>query len=163
MTPNPTCPSLCVCGGKVWVYRNLVQPYANFVQLREKIADPNYAGWFLPFDPATNNESLTPRCEFNPRLGRELCSDLFHTRLAWTENGHDCGDVVPCGDYVFDHRNASLREWIVKEWIMGPLGAPGKASVVLCDANDSMCLIVFCDRDGQSVRGGWVLIRRLVG
>ena len=93
---------------KVWVYRNLVQPYANFVQLREKIEDPQYAGWFVPF-AATNDESVTPRCEMNPRLKKKLCSDLFHTRLAWTENGHDCGDKIPCGDYVFDHRNESLR------------------------------------------------------
>lgn len=29
---------------QVWVYRNLVQPYANFVQLRERIEDPQYSG-----------------------------------------------------------------------------------------------------------------------
>ena len=86
---------------QVWVYRNLVQPYANFVQLREKIEDPQYAGWFVHFDNGTNDERITPRCEPNPRLNKTLCTDLFHTKLAWTENGHDCGDHIPCGDYVF--------------------------------------------------------------
>ena len=42
-----------------------------------------------------------PRCELNPRLNKTLCSDLFHTKLGWTEDGHDCGDLIPCGDYVF--------------------------------------------------------------
>lgn len=102
---------------QVWVYRNLVQPYANFVQLREKIEDPRYAGWFMHFDNTTNDEKLTPRCEANPRLNKTLCTDLFHTKLAWTENGHDCGDLIPCGDYVFDHRNQSLRGWIVNDYM----------------------------------------------
>lgn len=137
---------------RVWVYRNLVQPYANFVQLREKIEDPQYSGWFMHFDNATNDEKLTPRCEENPRLNKTLCTDLFHTRLAWTENGHDCGDIIPCGDYVFvrpiitisvrslrrltvsrhvqDHRNQSLRKWIVSEYMMGKRLGMGNRSAV---------------------------------
>jgi hypothetical protein len=27
---------------KIWIYRNLVQPYANFAQFREKLEDPAY-------------------------------------------------------------------------------------------------------------------------
>ena len=72
---------------------------------------------------------MTPRCELNPRLNRTLCTDLFHTRLAWTEMGHDCGDHIPCGDYVFDHRNQSLRDWIVGEYMMGPLGMGNRSAV----------------------------------
>ena len=115
---------------QVWIYRNLVQPYANFVQLREKLEDPAYSGWFVHFNASTNNETLTPRCEVNPRLNKTLCTDLFHTRLAWTENGHDCGDVIPCGDYVFDHRNQSLRQWIVDEFMMGSRYGMGNRSAV---------------------------------
>lgn len=114
---------------QVWVYRNLVQPYANFVQLREKIEDPQYSGWFIHFG-AGNDEKKTPRCEFNPRLNKQLCTDLFHTKLAWTENGHDCGDHIPCGDYVFDHRNASLREWIVSDFMMGDALGMGNRTAV---------------------------------
>ena len=98
---------------RFWIYRNLVQAYSNFVELRAKLEDPQYAGWFVHFG-AHNNESLTPRCAYNPRVGHQLCTDLFHTSLAWTADGHDCGDVIPCGDYVFDHRNASLRTWLIE-------------------------------------------------
>ena len=96
---------------RVWVYRNLVQAYSNFVQLREKIEDPQFSGWFVKFGPGPHDQKI-PRCELNPRLNKSLCSDLFHTRLAWTEHGHDCGDKIPCGNYIFDHRNASLRKWL---------------------------------------------------
>ena len=99
------------------------------MQLREKIEDPQYAGWFIHFG-AGNDEKKTPRCEFNPRLNKQLCTDLFHTKLAWTENGHDCGDHIPCGDYVFDHRNASLREWIVNDFMMGDALGMGNRSAV---------------------------------
>lgn len=110
---------------KVWIYRNLVQGYANFKQIREKLEDPLYAGWFIPFGV----NSSTSRCEVNPRLNRTLCSDLFHTKLGWTEDGHDCGNIIPCGDYVFDHRNESLRDWIVNEWMMGEMGMGNRSAV----------------------------------
>lgn len=112
---------------RMYIYRNLVQAYSNFVELRAMLEDPQYAGWFVKFSPH-NNETLTPRCAFNPRLGRKLCSDLFHTSLAWTSDGHDCGDVIPCGDYVFDHRNASLRAWLIGTHMLGPMGM-GHAAV----------------------------------
>ena len=49
---------------------------------------------------------------------------VFNTKfIIFNANtGDDCGDVIPCGDYVFDHRNASLREWIVKEHMLGSMG-----------------------------------------
>lgn len=103
---------------KIYVYRNLAQAYANFAQFREKLEDPLYSDWWLKFGP----ESTMPRCELNPRLNRTLCSDLFHAKSGWTENGHDCGDVIPCGDYVFNHRNQSLRKWLVEEHMLGAMG-----------------------------------------
>eukprot|EP00039_Didymoeca_costata_P026535 m.16103 g.16103 ORF g.16103 m.16103 type:complete len:461 (+) comp5584_c0_seq2:76-1458(+) len=103
---------------QVYIYRNLAQAYANFVELREKLEDPSYSDWWIPFGP----NSTMPRCELNPRLNKTLCSDYFHTKLGWTENGHDCGDVLPCGDYVFNHRNQSLRKWIVETHMLGKMG-----------------------------------------
>ena len=119
---------------RFWIYRNLVQAYSNFVELRAKLEDPQYAGWFVHFG-AHNNESLTPRCAYNPRVGHQLCTDLFHTSLAWTADGHDCGDVIPCGDYVFDHRNASLRKWLIATHMLGPrgLGHPSVDGFLLDD------------------------------
>lgn len=34
----------------------------------------------------------------------------------------DCGPGLPCGEYLWDHRNASLREWLVDEFVGGPNG-----------------------------------------
>eukprot|EP01079_Euglenida_sp_SAG-EU17-18_P001068 gene1068-2637_t len=103
---------------QVWVYRNLAQGYSNFVQLRALLDDPARSDWWLPFAP----NATTHRCELNPRLNKTLCTDRFHSKLAWTEDGHDCGDHVPCGDYAFNHRNRSLREWLVQEHMLGPMG-----------------------------------------
>eukprot|EP00656_Telonema_subtile_P006640 TRINITY_DN13077_c0_g1_i2.p1 TRINITY_DN13077_c0_g1~~TRINITY_DN13077_c0_g1_i2.p1 ORF type:complete len:153 (+),score=34.43 TRINITY_DN13077_c0_g1_i2:148-606(+) len=58
---------------QIWIYRNLVIAYAEFNQVREKLEDPQYSGWFLPFG-AGNNESITPRCDTSGH-----CSALFHT------------------------------------------------------------------------------------
>uniref|UniRef100_A0A7S3FFR1 Uncharacterized protein n=1 Tax=Haptolina ericina TaxID=156174 RepID=A0A7S3FFR1_9EUKA len=103
---------------QIWIYRNLVIAYAEFVQVREKLEDPQYAGWFLRFG---GNESALPRCD---PAGH--CSDLFHTPSQ--RPGGDCGKV-PCGWYVFDHRNASLREWLIEEYMLGPRFGLGNASV----------------------------------
>jgi hypothetical protein len=81
---------------KIWIYRNLAQAYAEFGQIREKLEDPQFSGWFLKFDNATNDEKVTPRCSTNSR-NKTLCSDLFH----WSGQrpGGDCGDIIPCGWY----------------------------------------------------------------
>ena len=34
---------------RVFVYRNLVKALPWYTSVREKISDPNYAGWFLHF------------------------------------------------------------------------------------------------------------------
>jgi len=108
------------------VYRNLAQAYAEFTQIREKLEDRRYSGWFLPFG-VHNDESVTPRCTVNPRTRKKLCSDLFH--WAGQRPGGDCGDKIPCGWYQWDHRNQSLRTWIVQEFMMGSKLGMGNASV----------------------------------
>ena len=41
----------------------------------------------------------------------------------------DCGDV-PCGEYLFDHRNGSmLREWLVDEYVMGKENGAGNPNI----------------------------------
>jgi hypothetical protein len=39
----------------------------------------------------------------------------------------DCGPGLPCGEYLFDHRNQSLRQWFLDEFIMGPKGLDNDA------------------------------------
>jgi len=102
---------------QIWIYRNLVIAYAEFKQIREKLEDPQYHSWFLPF--AAN--ASAPRCD---KAGH--CSDLFHTPSQ--RPGGDCGSV-PCGWYVFDHRNQSLRSWLVDDLMLGARYGLGNASV----------------------------------
>ena len=43
---------------------------------------------------------------------------------------------MPCGEYLFDHRNGTmLREWLVKEYILGTrgVGNPNITGVFLDD------------------------------
>ena len=48
----------------------------------------------------------------------KVCSTLYHSQDQTPQSKVECaGDChcggVPCGEYVWDHRNASLREWLV--------------------------------------------------
>ena len=31
----------------------------------------------------------------------------------------DCGKGLPCGEYLIDHRNQSLRTWLIQEFVLG--------------------------------------------
>eukprot|EP01047_Picozoa_sp_COSAG01_P034851 COSAG01_NODE_2639_length_7326_cov_15.912550_1_plen_113_part_10 len=54
-------------------------------------------------------------------LGGQLhASERLRGGLWWsTGHGGDCGDIIPCGWYQWDHRNESLRTWIVNEFVLG--------------------------------------------
>eukprot|EP01052_Picozoa_sp_SAG31_P037498 SAG31_NODE_4852_length_2905_cov_3.033143_2_plen_216_part_00 len=101
-----------------------------------------YSGFFLHFRPADGTNSTSPRCDSS---NLSLCSSLYHSQTLapkskgtvpdWSgcqnfstcdgfcRSGHcNCGSV-PCGSYLFDHRNGSmLRNWLVEEYVGGPLG-----------------------------------------
>lgn len=108
---------------KVWVYRNLVWAPSWFSDIREKIK--THPEWFVPFK--AEGPTINPRCTF------DKCSDRFHSQFQ-TMAFHgtsvssgickehcDCGDV-PCAWYLWNHHNASCREWLVREHLMGPMG-----------------------------------------
>lgn len=113
---------------KTWVYRNLVKALPWFTSVRKKLEDPAYAGWFLQFKPGG---SLPGGKYYVPPCTDGKCSSAYHSQdqtPAYPSSGAgsctepcDCGSV-PCGEYLFDHRNASLRDWLVREHVMGPLG-----------------------------------------
>lgn len=119
---------------RVWVYRNLVKALPWFSAVRQKLADPAYSGWFLQVDPTV--EPHMPPCDHDYSPPR--CSKLYHDQLetpqhsappppSWPPASQcnrpcDCGEGVPCGEYLFDHRNASLRKWLVDEYIGGSEG-----------------------------------------
>lgn len=121
-------------------YRNLVKALPWFTTVREKLVDSAYSGFFLPFKPGgslPNGTYHVPNCDdtFSP----PLCSTLYHDQEQSpavpspanpTPDGAcvgtcDCGGV-PCGEYLFDHRNGSmLRDWLIAEVILGPNGMGG--------------------------------------
>ena len=123
---------------RTFVYKNLVKALPWFGSVRAKLVDPQYRGWFLKYRGALNDSYSSPPCT----AGK--CSRLFHDQDQTPAHSPDadgrcyepcdCGDI-PCGEYLWDHRNASLRDWLVREQILGPtaLGNPQVSGLFLDD------------------------------
>ena len=47
----------------------------------------------------------------------------------------DCGEGLPCGQYIWDHRNVSLQKWLTNVHVMGPSGNGGENSTGLNNPN----------------------------
>ena len=125
---------------RAWVYRNIVKADNWFEDVQKLIDDPQYAGYFLKFDPArlAANATTSPPCDDNYTPPK--CSPFYHDQTlvpnvldpksADPARRHPSGACVgscdcgkhPCGEYVFDLRNESLRQWMLDVYIGGPLG-----------------------------------------
>eukprot|EP00041_Stephanoeca_diplocostata_P015030 m.284141 g.284141 ORF g.284141 m.284141 type:complete len:286 (-) comp19899_c0_seq12:795-1652(-) len=113
---------------KVFLYRNIVKALPWFEEVREKLADPNYWGWFLHYKPSLRNgtsaggnlyhdEEQTPGWPGGGNGGPDgVCHN--NTQPPWGR-GCDCGQGIPCGEYLFDHRNESLRTWLTEQYMAG--------------------------------------------
>ena len=91
---------------KIMVYRNFVKALSWMGSVREKLADPAYAGFFLHDVNGSlyYNDAQTPVPGPSPATlpcGNDCACD----------GACSCGEI-PCGEYLFDHRNASLRAWL---------------------------------------------------
>ena len=122
---------------RIWVYRNVVIAYPWFKSVREKLIDPAYKGWFIPFSsvpPLPNASYYMPKCDKN--FDPPLCSDHYHSndQTPGYPRGDgncpgpcDCGGV-PCGFYLFNHANTTavngltLRRWLIDDFVFGPTG-----------------------------------------
>lgn len=133
---------------KVGVYRNIVAAQPWFPSVAAKLRDPAYRGWFLRFNDTTS-PTYAPRCDTPDPPQVPICSDLYHgteqvPRYPPIYNGLndgncsapgcDCGGL-PCGRYLFNHTNSSLREWLVNEHILGDtaIGNPNISAIYLDD------------------------------
>jgi len=232
---------------RIFVYRNLVKALPWYTSVREKMLDPQYSGWFLPFKqggafpngtwhvPACSTDASGTKCSkfyhdqeqtphpplenrfqqgewfiynntndvsglrpgwhtitdggrqptweacraaadvagrrifcwwINPKATNGTCwfSDEWSTQrlpgeqgqLPFSQKGHvsgyrpspgetpppaaahsklcssgvcDCGKGLPCGEYLWDHRNQSLRQWLVSEFILGKETGLGNPNV----------------------------------
>jgi hypothetical protein len=140
----------------VWVYRNSIKALAWYSTVREKLEDPDYSPWFMPFNASILNgtaQAHVPVCDtaFSP----PKCSDLYHDQSQSPSpipggdglcppSGCDSGSV-PSGEYLFDFRswNVSVRgqtlgEWYLEEYFFGPtgLGNPSIAGLYVDDTFD---------------------------
>mmetsp|Transcript_27998 Transcript_27998/g.39437 ORF Transcript_27998/g.39437 Transcript_27998/m.39437 type:complete len:462 (+) Transcript_27998:102-1487(+) len=150
-------------GGKhVFVYRNIVKALPWFRSVREKLDDPAFDGFFLKFDQSQRPFHV-PDCAPEKHTH---CSEFYHDQEQTPEvptpskphpDGYcidrcDCG-IHPCGEYLFDHRNGTmLREWIVKEVILGE-AAVGNPSIDGLFLDDYWCSNVICDQSNNKIAG----------
>ena len=120
---------------KVFTYRNMVKALPWFKEVREKLDDPKYSGFFLKFKPTngTIKDTHVPRCAAE---NSSKCSIFYHDQEQTPEvptpsdpnpdgscDGYcDCG-TQPCGEYLWDHRNGTmLRDFLLNEHIGGKNG-----------------------------------------
>ena len=125
---------------KVGVYRNGIKAVNLFAAAREKLDDPAYAGWFVPYHaypnggwqknhsckvptptgPCASDQYTTSPCTY------QKCSGLWHDQTQVPSNKPqkskyhydnglckdecDCG-LLPCGNFIYNHLNGSLSEW----------------------------------------------------
>ena len=124
---------------RVWVYRNKVKALNWFTSVREKLDDPQYAGWFVTFKHykgrESNNSYHVPACDWYGNTSQPpKCSGFYHdqgqtpnhpgaNQSVYHVDGActfqcNCGPVNPCGEYTFDHRNESFSEWFINGYMI---------------------------------------------
>lgn len=148
----------------VFVYRNLVKALPWFTTIREKLLNPQYEGFFLKFH---QNEDDSKQPYHVPPCAAEnntKCSHLYHDQLQTPQvptpaNPHpdgscrdecDCGRDLPCGEYIYDHRNGTmLRQWLVQQVILGPttIGLDGGGTIDGVFIDDFWCSNLLCEAD----------------
>jgi hypothetical protein len=130
------CPRRGACNRtRVWVYRNSVKADLWFPVVRKVLEDEAYSGFFLHYKTAQlPNGSIPGAIQANCALeqGKRLCTDLYrdlncnpaYPKPAYPDKkgwcappGCNFGGKLPGGEYYFDFRNASLREWYVKTYL----------------------------------------------
>lgn len=90
-----------------WVYRNGIKALPWHESVRKLLEDRSQWGLFMPLAGCM------------PSPGQYVCGpnatqNLFHD-FEQTPKG-DCGVGVECGEYVFNHRNASLIDFLLGEY-----------------------------------------------
>jgi hypothetical protein len=112
---------------KVLVYRNLVKALPWFEEVREKLEDPAYWGWFLRLKPelrhgTTATGNLFHDFKQTPGKGDHRTSprlDGWCGSSPTDPSGCDCGSGVECGEYLWNHSNASLSHWLISTYLNG--------------------------------------------
>lgn len=125
---------------KTFVYRNIVKALPWFEEVRELLEDPAYWGWFLWKKETlrtTNDATGMLYHDFEQTPGHAESSNnnipdgycKNNTDLPWDGRYCDCGVGVECGEYLFDHRNESLRAWLTATYMAGERFGLGNENV----------------------------------
>ena len=102
------------------VYRNMVTALADHSDVCRKLQDPQYWGWFGRLANASAGDGSLEQTLFL----RRGCPGGPSGGPAGGQC--ECCAGVPCRGYIFDHRNESLRPFLVDTYFGGPhgLGSP---------------------------------------
>jgi hypothetical protein len=101
-----------------WVYRNGIKALPWHTTVRTLLEDKSQWGLFMPLKgcmPSPGNYVCGPNATQN----------LYHD-FEQTPQGY-CGKGIQCGEYVFNHRNESLRAFLLGPYFFGPTGAGNPA------------------------------------
>ena len=118
-------------------FRNLAKALPWFSDVREKLLDPLYnESWFLPFKPNISYHVSSCTNFSNNSYSDKKCSTLYHDQWHRTPeypsqciNECDCGTNLPCGEYLWDHRNISLQQWLTNIFIMSNTTGLGNPNI----------------------------------
>lgn len=134
--------------GRIFTYFNIVKALPWMSSVREKLQDPDYSGFFLKFDPTVIPH--VPACDDVTGV----CSVFYHDQLqspsiagpgrhpdGVCEGYCDCGVGVPCGEYLFDHRNGTMLQDFLISILTGPtfLGLDGGGTISGMFIDDFWC------------------------
>ena len=93
-----------------WVYRNGVKALPWHASVRRLLEDRAQWGLFMPIAGCSPSPGVFT-CGEN--ASQNLYHDFEETPAARTFR---CGVGIECGEYVFNHRNASLRDFFLGEY-----------------------------------------------
>ena len=77
---------------RVWVYRNTIKALNWYSSVREKLDDPQYAGWFVKFKDykggaVSNNSYHVPACDwYGNTTHPPKCSGFYHDEAQTPEH-----------------------------------------------------------------------------
>lgn len=98
---------------RTWVYRNGIKALPWFTSVRVLLEDPSYWGYFMPYANCSNYEC-------GPNATQNLYHDFEQTPGVKECAAPNASFGVECGEYVFNHRNASLRSFLLGDYFFGP-------------------------------------------
>lgn len=101
-----------------WVYRNGVKALPWHTTVRRLLEDRAQWGLFVPLEGCMHSSG-------HYVCGPNAADNLYHD-FEQTPHGA-CGQGVQCGEYVFDHRNVSLRSFLLGEYFFGSTSAANPA------------------------------------